>query len=70
MSHVVLTPEQHAELDALQAELPKAELRALEALRDLGPDHKLEGEALTRFEEADHEVSDIRRRIEELTKKR
>jgi hypothetical protein len=70
MSHVVLTPEQHAELDALRAELPKAELRALEALRDLGPDHKLEGEALTRFEEADHEVSDIRRRIEELTKKR
>jgi hypothetical protein len=67
MSHAVLTSEQRAELDALRAELPKAELRALDALRDLGPDHKLEGEALTRFEEADHEVAEIRRRIEELT---
>jgi hypothetical protein len=67
MSHAALTPEQRAELDALQEELPKAELRALLALRDLGSDHKLEGEALTRFEEADHEVTEIRHRIEELT---
>jgi hypothetical protein len=67
MSHAALTSEQRAELDALQAELPKAELRALEALRDLGSGYKLEGEALTRFEEADHEVAEIRRRIEELT---
>lgn len=66
MCNVVLTPEQRAELDALWAELPKAELRALKALRDIGPDHKLEGEALTRFEEADHEVAEIRRRIKEV----
>ena len=67
MSNANLTPEQQAELEALQAELLKAERRALGALRDLGPDHKLEGEPLTRFEEADHEVTEIRRRIAELT---
>jgi hypothetical protein len=66
MSSASLTPEQRAELDRLREELRNAELRAAEALRSLGPDHILEGEALTRFEEADHEISEIRHRIKEL----
>jgi hypothetical protein len=66
MSPAPLTPEQCAELEGLREELQNAELRAAEALRGLGPDHILEGEALTRFEEADHEISEIRRRIKEL----
>lgn len=67
MTHPALTPEQQSELAALRKELLKAESRAVEALHALGPDHILEGEPLTRFEEADHEISQIKRRIQELT---
>jgi ribosomal protein L29 len=70
MSFASLTPEQRAELDSLREELRSAELRAAEALRGLGPDHILEGAALTLFEEADHEISEIRRRIAELEGKK
>ncbi len=69
MTSESLTPEERAELAALQQELPQAELRAAEALRTLGPDHILEGEALTRFADADNEVAEIRRRIKELEDK-
>ena len=66
MSSASLTPEQRAELDSLREELRSAELRAAEALHGLGPDHILEGAALTQFEEADHEISELRGRIREL----
>ncbi|HQT45671.1 MAG: hypothetical protein B7X08_00830 [Acidocella sp. 20-63-7] len=67
MPHPVLTPEQQAELAALRAELLKAASRAVAALHALGPDHLLEGEPLTHFEEADHEISQLKQRIQALT---
>jgi hypothetical protein len=66
MSFSPLTPERRAELDSLREDLRSAELRAAEATRGFGADHTLEGEVLKRLEEADHEVSEIRRRIKEL----
>jgi hypothetical protein len=70
MTYVPLTPEQHTELHALRAEFAKAAQRAVDALHAFGPNHNLDPVAVTLFEEADHELDQLRRRIKAIVGKK
>jgi len=66
MSKTVIGAKEAAELQRLYAALPQACRRAAAALRTEPPAHKLEGEALARFSEADRKASDIVQQIKKI----
>ncbi len=66
MSKTVINLKEATELQRLYAQLPQACRRAAAALRTNPPDHKLEGEALARFLEADKKAGDIARQIRKI----
>lgn len=66
MSKTVINLKEATELQRLYAQLPQACRRAAAALRTSPPDHKLEGEALARFLEADRKAGDIAQQIRKI----
>jgi hypothetical protein len=66
MSKTVINAQEAAELQRLYAQLPQACRRAAAALRTTPPDHKLDGDALARFLEADRKAGDIARQIRRI----
>jgi len=66
MSKTVINLKEATELQRLYAQLPQACRRAAAALRTSPPDHKLDGEALARFLEADKKAGDIARQIRKI----
>jgi len=66
MANEPLTAEDRAEYFSLHEELGRAERRAAEALATVGNAHLLEGVPLTLFEEANHEIAELQRRIKEI----
>lgn len=66
MSKTVINLKEATELQRLYAQLPQACRRAAAALRTSPPDHKLEGDALARFLEADRKAGDIARQIKKI----
>jgi hypothetical protein len=66
MSKAVISPKEAAELQRLYVLLPQACRRAAAALRTEPPDHRLGGEGMARFLEADKLAGDIMRQIRKI----